>query len=119
MVPQLPSDDGCSIENMMSTKAPVFFISHGAPTFAIEPGVLGFTLQTLGEQLSNIRAVLVLSPHWQTKNLTVMTTPLPKTMHDFGGFPAKMYELQYQAKGQPEIAKEAARLLNAAGLTTQ
>ena len=102
-----------------STKSPVFFLSHGAPTFAIEPGALGSTLQILGEQLSNLRAVLVLSPHWQTKNLAIMSTILPKTMHDFGGFPAKMVELKYQAKGQPEIAKEAARLLIAAGLTTQ
>ncbi len=108
-------------KNIMSTntKAPVFFISHGAPTFAIEPGVLGSTLQTLGEQLSNVRAVLVVSPHWQTKNLAVMTTTLPKTMHDFGGFPPKMYELQYQAKGQPDIAKKAAQLLIDSGFATQ
>ncbi len=112
-------DDGIGLMMSTSTKSPVFFLSHGAPTFAIEPGALGSTLQILGEQLSNLRAVLVLSPHWQTKNLAIMSTILPKTMHDFGGFPSKLYDLQYQAKGQPDIAKEAAILLATAGWTTQ
>lgn len=46
------------------TKTPVFFISHGAPTFALEPGQLGARLQALGESLSGVSAVLVVSPHW-------------------------------------------------------
>ena len=45
------------------TQAPVLFISHGAPTFAMEPGVLGPQLRTLGQQLSGVKAVLVVSPH--------------------------------------------------------
>lgn len=100
------------------TKAPVFFISHGAPTFAIEPGVLGPRLQTLGGQLSELKAVLVISPHWQSRDVKVMTTLQPKTVHDFGGFPSKLYELQYPAAGQPDLAKEAARLLVEGGFTT-
>ena len=121
MASLVPFENDCDIRTLMSTstKSPVFFVSHGAPTFAIEPGALGFTLQTLGEQLLNIGAVLVVSPHWQTKNLAVMTTTLPKTMHDFGGFSPRMYELQYQAKGQPDIAKEAVQLLIASGFATQ
>lgn len=95
--------------------APVLFISHGAPTFAIEPGLLGPRLQTLGRQLPELKAVLVVSPHWQTKNAMVMSTALPETVHDFGGFPSSLYALQYPATGQPELAQEAARLLNAAG----
>jgi 4,5-DOPA dioxygenase extradiol len=100
------------------TKAPVLFISHGAPTFAIEPGVLGSQLQALGQQLSDIRAVLVVSPHWQTHNVQVMTTPQPATVHDFGGFPSALYALQYPAPGEPALAHEAARLLSEAGFTT-
>ena len=99
--------------------APVFFISHGSPTFAIEPGVLGPRLQGLGQQLSSIRAVLVVSPHWQTRELTVMATPQPETVHDFGGFAASLYALQYPAPGQPELAGAAAQLLAAAGFTTK
>ena len=102
------------------TLAPVLFISHGAPTFALEPGVLGPALQALGAQLGAIRAVLVVSPHWQTRSaVTVMTTLKPETVHDFGGFPAALYHLQYPAVGSPDIAQEAARLLTAAGFATE
>lgn len=100
------------------TQAPVFFISHGAPTFAIEPGVLGPRLHTLGQQLTGAKAVLVVSPHWQTHDVQVMTTAKPETMHDFGGFPAALYKLQYPAIGQPDIARDAARLLTDAGFAT-
>ncbi|SFB21375.1 Aromatic ring-opening dioxygenase, catalytic subunit, LigB family [Collimonas sp. OK607] len=102
-----------------TTLAPVFFISHGAPTFAIEPGVLGPRLHELGEYLPALKAVLVVSPHWQTQGVTVMSSEQPGTVHDFGGFPANLYTLQYPATGQPELAKEAVRLLAAAGFATE
>ncbi len=95
--------------------APVFFISHGAPTFAIEPGILGPSLGAMGQQLAGIKAVLVVSPHWQTRGVSVMTTAKPPTVHDFGGFPSELYELQYPAKGQPALAAEAAEALAKAG----
>lgn len=96
-------------------KAPVFFISHGAPTFALEPGVLGPHLRTIGTQLSGVTAVLVVSPHWQTRDVRVMTTTAPQTVHDFGGFASKLYELQYPALGHPQLAAETGRLLTDAG----
>jgi len=96
--------------------APVFFISHGSPTFALEPGSLGPALGQLGQQLSQAKAVLVVSPHWQTRNVQVMNTEQPDTVHDFGGFPPALYQLHYPAHGQPSLAAEAARLLEDAGL---
>jgi 4,5-DOPA dioxygenase extradiol len=96
-------------------KTPVFFISHGAPTFALEPGKLGQRLAALGRQLSGVTAVLVVSPHWQTREVQVMTTAAPATMHDFGGFPHELYDLHYPAPGAPQVAAEASRLLAAAG----
>lgn len=101
--------------NTTLQRAPVFFISHGAPTFALEPGQLGANLNALGQQLAGIKAVLVVSPHWQTRELQVLTTPRPDTVHDFGGFPQALYQLQYPAPGQPELALEALRLLTQAG----
>lgn len=102
-----------------SARTPVLFISHGAPTFAVEPGVLGPALTALGAQLRGLRAVLVVSPHWQTHNAVgIMTTQRPETVHDFGGFPAALYQLHYPVPGCPDLAREAARLLDAAGFPT-
>lgn len=100
------------------TPAPVLFISHGAPTFAIEPGRLGPLLQTLGQRLTGVRAVLVVSPHWQTRDVQVMATVQPETVHDFGGFPASLYALRYPASGAPQFAAQAAELLQQAGFST-
>jgi 4,5-DOPA dioxygenase extradiol len=96
-------------------RAPVSFISHGAPTFALDPGELGERLGALGAGLSGVDAVLVVSPHWQTAGIKVMTNPAPETLHDFGGFAPALYELQYPAPGHPRFAAEAGRLLTAAG----
>jgi 4,5-DOPA dioxygenase extradiol len=99
-------------------QTPVFFISHGAPTFALEPGKLGPQLQALGAQLSGVRAVLVVSPHWQTRGVAVSTTAAPETIYDFGGFPAALYELQYPAPGASDVATQTAKLLTDAGYAT-
>ena len=96
-------------------RAPVFFISHGAPTFALEPGKLGARLNALGKDLSGVEAVLIVSPHWQTEGVRVMADKAPATLHDFGGFPQPLYELQYPARGHPQFAVEATRLLADAG----
>ena len=97
------------------TRAPVFFISHGAPTFALEPGMLGARLNALGKRLSGVNAVLVVSPHWQTSRISVMANAAPETLHDFGGFPPALYDLQYPAHGHLQFAVEASRLLVGAG----
>jgi len=95
--------------------APVFFISHGAPTFALEAGLLGPRLNAMGRKLSGLTAVLVVSPHWQTRELRVMSGAAPATLHDFGGFPPALYELQYPAPGHPRLAMQAGQLLAEAG----
>ncbi len=99
------------------TNTPVYFISHGAPTFALEPGMLGARLNALGTGLSGVDAVLVVSPHWQTDGLRVMTNKSPATLHDFGGFPRALDDLQYPASGHLQFAVEASRLLNDEGFT--
>lgn len=94
---------------------PTLFVSHGAPTFAIEPGQAGPMLRQLGRELPRPKAVLVLSPHWITREVRVATTSAPETIHDFGGFPAELYRIQYPAPGSPEVAQRALELLRADG----
>lgn len=79
--------------------------------FALEPGLLGTNLRALGKTLGGVAAVLVVSPHWQTVGVRVGSNPAPETLHDFAGFPAPLYALQYPAPGAPEWAHEAAKLL--------
>ncbi len=100
---------------MSSTPAPLLFISHGAPTFALDGGVLGAQLTALGKQLTDVKALLIISPHWQTEILEVMTTSQPETIHDFYGFPQPLYELSYPALGMPSLALQTIQLLKNKG----
>jgi 4,5-DOPA dioxygenase extradiol len=97
------------------TRTPVLFLSHGAPTFALQPGLLGPQLTAVGEQLARPRALLVVSPHWMTRGVRVATTTQPETVHDFGGFDPALYRIQYPAPGHPELAARTIEVLRAAG----
>lgn len=99
----------------MTTALPTLFISHGAPTFALEPGRAGAQLAALGRALPAPRAVVIVSPHWMTRGVEVASTPHPRTVHDFGGFARELYTLQYPAPGEPAVAQRAVQLLQAAG----
>lgn len=98
------------------TRTPVLFVSHGAPTFALQPGLLGPRLTAVGEALARPKAVLVVSPHWMTRGgVRVATTAAPETVHDFGGFDPALYDIRYPAPGQPALAQRAIAVLRAAG----
>ncbi len=97
------------------SRPPALFISHGSPMFALEPGLLGPNLARLGQALDDVRAIVIVSPHWQTRGVQVTTASTLDTIHDFGGFPAPLYQLQYPATGAPELAQDVARLLADAG----
>ncbi len=105
---------------MTTTALPSLFVSHGAPLFAVEPGTTGPALQNWGAYLpADLRGVVVMSPHWMSRGLAVMSGPQPQTWHDFGGFPPALYELQYPAPGSPVLAQEVIKLLHQAQLPAQ
>jgi len=94
---------------------PTLFVSHGAPTFARNPGRAGPLLTALGQVLPRPAAVLVVSPHWTTPRPHVTTGARLRTIHDFGGFDPALYEIEYPAAGHPQLAARTIDLLRAAG----
>lgn len=100
-------------------RMPTLFVSHGAPSFAIDGGVAGPQLTALGEKLPRPKAVLVVSPHWMTRELRVSTSLRPPTIHDFGGFDRALYDITYPAPGHTALALRAVEHLRAAGWVTQ
>ncbi|UZJ57906.1 dioxygenase [Pseudomonas sp. KU26590] len=100
----------------MNTLFPLLFVSHGAPSFAMEPGLAGKNLTALGQAMPRPDAIVILSPHWMTRDhVSVTASTFPKTIHDFGGFPDALYELSYPAPGAPELASHIVELLQTAG----
>ena len=89
----------------VSAAIPALFVSHGAPLFALDAGTTGPALtqwgQSLKSQYPGLRGVVIMSPHWMARSAQVMTGPQPATWHDFGGFPAALYQLQYPAPAHP------------------
>lgn len=98
--------------NSTPQKMPVVFIGHGTPMNAIETNKYSLAWQQLGLNLPKPKAILAISAHWYTQGIGVTAMQNPKTIHDFGGFPQALFDFQYPAKGDTELAKQIADLLS-------
>jgi len=95
--------------NSLTERMPVLFVGHGSPMYAIEENEFVQSWRNLGEELPVPKAIIAISAHWQTRGTQVTAMQNPPTIHDFGGFPQELYQIQYPAPGNPDLAKEAIR----------
>jgi 4,5-DOPA dioxygenase extradiol len=92
-------------------RLPALFIGHGSPMNGIEDNEFSRTWAKFGKEIPKPKAVLVISAHWLTNGTSITAMENPKTIHDFGGFPQALFDVQYPAKGSPELAKQTAQLI--------
>jgi len=90
---------------------PVLFIGHGSPMNGIEDTEFSRGWKKMAKEIPSPAAVLVVSAHWFTRGTQITAMDFPKTIHDFGGFPQALFDVQYNAPGNPALAKETASMI--------
>ena len=90
---------------------PALFIGHGSPKNGIEDNLFSNQWKRVGKELPAPKAVLVKSAHWLTAGTFVTAVEKPQTIHDFGGFPKELFDVQYPAPGDSQLAKSLSELI--------
>jgi 4,5-DOPA dioxygenase extradiol len=95
----------------VSIVLPAIFFGHGNPMNAITQNAYTDAWRRIGEETLRPNAILSISAHWYVPENSVTVTSAPRTIHDFGGFPAELYQVQYPAPGDPDLARRIQKLL--------
>ena len=91
---------------------PVLFVGHGSPMNGIEDNEFSRRWTEMAKEIPEPKAVLVISAHWFTRGTFITAMDFPETIHDFSGFPKELFDVQYPAPGDPDLAKETASLIH-------
>ncbi|GAB3993467.1 4,5-DOPA dioxygenase extradiol [Spirosoma daeguense] len=100
--------------NENGTLMPILFVGHGSPMNGIEDNEFSRRWTNMAKEIPTPTAVLVVSAHWFTRGTKITAMDFPETIHDFGGFPKALFDVQYPAPGNPTLAKETASLIKSA-----